>query len=72
MFDLRRHANPGVFAAVVDRNRRRGKARLRKGSHCDDDEFLATFETPVNSSPAAWTEVKGDSVPFITDTDILV
>ena len=71
MFDARRHANPLVFTTVVDRNRGLRKAWLRN-SHGNNNDLLAALETPVNGGSATWTEVKGDSVAFIAEADILV
>src|SRR6516165_11289412 len=72
MFDLRGHANPRMFAVVVNRNRRRGKTRFRKRAHGHGDKILSTFETPINGGTALWTEVENDSVAFIAVPDIFL
>ena len=69
---MRRQGNPSVLAPVVDRDRRRGKVWICKGSDRHGNTVLATLDLPVHSRSAGRTEVKDDSVAFIAHTDILL
>ncbi len=72
MFDMRRHANPSVFAPFVDRDSGRGKAGVCKGSYGHDDSVFDAFDPVVNGGSAIRAKIKYDSVTFIAYTDIFL
>jgi len=72
MLDARWHNHPSVFTHLVDGDGRRWKLWLRECSDRHVNEFLATFQTPIDGGTAPWTEPKRGSVTFVSDANILV
>src|SRR6266498_343788 len=72
MLDVLGQAHPRVFASFVDRERRRGKAGVRKGADRNGHKFLPTLDCVVNRCAAGRTKVERNPAAGIAQTHVLL
>jgi hypothetical protein len=62
-----RHHDPGVAAALVDRETRRRKGGIREVADGNGDKIGLATHRPIDCRAARWAEAEGDAVAFIAD-----
>ena len=68
-FGARRQLNPGVPAAVVDRNSGHWKVWVRKRADGDAHRLMVTVFSVEDSSPANWAEPEYELGSLISDAN---
>lgn len=69
MFNVWRHAHPGMHSFFVHREIRAGKRRIRKGSYGNRDLVLVPSPHVVDGGTAVGTERKSDLRSVVPDAD---